>query len=81
MLGRLRMGIDDWIVAYLDLFESVFAGPRTRFHLLSPLKIRARFDRRKLQKAVQSIVVMSGLSGEASLKDEEAECRVSAPPI
>ncbi|MCJ1393483.1 hypothetical protein MMC18_006358 [Xylographa bjoerkii] len=80
MLGRLKMGVDDCIKAYLDLFESVFAKPRYHFRLFPP-KIRSRFDNRKLQEAVQRIVVMSGLSGEASLKDEEAECRVSYVPL
>ena len=76
MLGRLRMGIDDCIKAYLDLLELVFAKPRSLLHLYSPLKIHARFDQRKLQKAVQEIVVMSGLPEEALLKDTEADCRV-----
>lgn len=76
MLGRLRMGIDECIRAYLELFKPVFAKPRPLFHLYSSLKIRARYDQRRLQEAVREIVVMSGLPEEALLKDPEADCRV-----
>ena len=76
MLGRLRMGVDDCIRAYLDLFESVFVKPRSLLHLYSPLKIHAKFDQRKLQEAVRKMVVMSGLPRDELLKDPEADCRV-----
>ena len=76
MLGRLRMGIDECIRAYLEFFEHVFAKPRSLFHLYSPLKIHAQYDQRKLQEAAREIVVMSGLPEEALLKDPEADCRV-----
>ena len=76
MLGRLRMGIDECIRAYLALFEPVFAKPRSIVSLYFPLKVYARYDQRKLREAVREIVIMSGLPEEALLKDPEADCRV-----
>ena len=50
MLGRLRMGIDDCIRVYLELFETVFTELAFS-HSLSPFQVPAAIDRWRLHEA------------------------------
>lgn len=75
MLGRLRMGINECIDAYLSLSDRVFRKKRHRVTIKG--EIQGRFDSDELARAVKEIVKRQGLQEDALLKDApDAGCRV-----
>ncbi|EON65801.1 hypothetical protein W97_05040 [Coniosporium apollinis CBS 100218] len=75
MLGRLRMGINECIDAYLSLSDRVFRKKRHRVTMKG--QIQGRFDSDELARAVKEIVKRQGLQEDALLKDApDASCKV-----
>ncbi|KAK2014984.1 phospholipase, patatin family protein [Colletotrichum eremochloae] len=77
MLGLLEMDVDECIAAYTKLIREVF---NTKLHR-SPVgitgKVQARFDSKKLQAAVEAVLVNKGVSVTRRLKDGlERGCKV-----
>lgn len=75
MLGRLNMGVDECIDAYLQLSDMVFH--KKRHGVTWKGKIQGRFDSDELEWAVKQIVRGRGLQDDALLKDAPyASCKV-----
>jgi hypothetical protein len=75
MLGRLKMGIDECIAAYMSLSDRVFRKKRHRVTVKG--NIQGRFDAEELALAVKEVVRKQGLHEDALLKDSpEAVCKV-----
>lgn len=75
MLGRLKMGIDDCINAYLSLSEQVFQKKRHRVSIKG--NIQGRFDSEVLVQAVKEVVTAQGFNADTLLKDEsDNACKV-----
>ncbi|RKK08777.1 hypothetical protein BFJ65_g16440 [Fusarium oxysporum f. sp. cepae] len=75
MLGRLRMTVDECIVAYTSLSNMVFKKKRHRSKINGQLQ--GRFDATALEQAVKKILVENGHHEEALLKDSsDGACKV-----
>ncbi|OCL05393.1 FabD/lysophospholipase-like protein [Glonium stellatum] len=75
MLGRLRMSIDECIVAYLSLSDRVFQKKRHRVTIKG--NIQERFSSEELTRAVKEVIKEQGLQENVLLKDApEAACKV-----
>lgn len=75
MLGRLKMGIDECINAYLTLSGDIFRQKRHRVTVKG--KIQGRFDSDELERAVKKIIKQQGLDENILLKDApDAACKV-----
>lgn len=75
MLGRLRMTVDECIVAYTSLSNMVFEKKRHRSKINGQLQ--GRFDATALEQAVKKILVENGHHEEALLKDSsDGACKV-----
>jgi len=75
MLGRLKMGIDECIDAYLHLSDRIFQKKRHKVAVKS--KIQCRFDSDELEWAVKEVITKHGLQEDALLKDiSNAACKV-----
>jgi predicted acylesterase/phospholipase RssA len=75
MLGRLRMTVDECIVAYTSLSNKVFEKKRHRSKINGQLQ--GRFDAAALEQAVKQILVDNGHDEEALLKDSsDGACKV-----
>lgn len=75
MLGRLKMGVDECIDAYLSLSDQIFRKKRHRVTVKG--KIQGRFDSDELARAVKEVIQSLGLQEDALLKDvPEATCKV-----
>ncbi|KAG7410244.1 Phospholipase A I [Fusarium oxysporum f. sp. raphani] len=75
MLGRLRMTVDECIVAYTSLSNMVFEKKRHRSKINGQLQ--GRFDATALEQAVKKILVENGHDEEALLKDSsDGACKV-----
>ncbi|KAI0875593.1 acyl transferase/acyl hydrolase/lysophospholipase [Hypoxylon argillaceum] len=76
MLGRLRMGIDECIDAYVALSDDVFKKRRHRLTLKG--KIQGRFDKLALEKAIKLILVQHGFNENELLRDNsDSVCKVA----
>ncbi len=76
MLGRLEMDVDQCIVAYSSLAESVFGEKKSRLQFNIKGKVKAQFDSAKLEKAIRKTIKDSGISETALLNDgTERGCR------
>lgn len=80
MLGRLRMGIQEAIDAYLELAQDVFQEG-TRSHILpkflGALMGKHRFSGEKLAKAVKHLArTKTGRPDTAFFDAQEDQCRV-----
>lgn len=62
MLGRLEMDVDQCILAYSGLTESVFGQKKTFFPFSIWGNVKARFDSAKLEKAIQKTILETGIS-------------------
>ncbi|EAW07001.1 uncharacterized protein ACLA_087040 [Aspergillus clavatus NRRL 1] len=75
MLGRLKMDVDQCIDAYYRLSKQAFT--RKSFF---PVTIRggfnARFDSKKLEQALKTVIAEQGLDEDALLQDPDASCHV-----
>jgi hypothetical protein len=80
MLGRLKMGIDECIDAYVSLSDRVFQKKRHRVTIKG--NNQGRFDSDELERAVKEVIekrVISGqqLKSDTLLKDtDNAGCKV-----
>ena len=75
MLGRLKMGIDDCINAYLSLSDRIFQ--KKRHHVTIKGNIQGRFDSHELSRAVKEVVTAQELQEDALLKDvSDDACKV-----
>jgi len=73
MLGRLRMTVDECIVAYTSLSDRVFEKKSHRVNIKGKLQ---GWDVAELERAIKQILRDRGLNENALLKDVEAPCRV-----
>ncbi|RKK71143.1 hypothetical protein BFJ68_g18355 [Fusarium oxysporum] len=79
MLGRLRMTVDECIVAYTSLSNMVFEKKRHRSKINGQLQ--GRFDATALEQSVKKILVENGHDEEALLKDSsDGACKVHGVP-
>lgn len=69
MLGRLEMNVDQCILAYIGLAETVFGQKKSRFPFSIKGKVKAQFDSDKLEKAIRKTILDSGISETALLND------------
>ncbi|KAG7415776.1 Nephrocystin-3 [Fusarium oxysporum f. sp. rapae] len=75
MLGRLRMTVDECIVAYTSLSNKVFEKKSRRVKINGQLQ--GRFDAAALEQAVKQTLVDRGHSKDALLKDSfDGACKV-----
>ena len=75
MLGRLKMGIDECIDAYLSLSKRVFEKKAHRINIMG--KLQGRFDSIELERSIKDTIIQCGLASETLLKDElNASCKV-----
>ncbi len=75
MLGRLKLSIDECVVAYLSLSDRVFEKKRHRVTVRG--SIQGRFDSKELELAVKEVITKQGLDKDALLKDvSENTCKV-----
>jgi hypothetical protein len=78
MLGRLKMGVNECIPAYLSLSERVFRKTsKTERWARFKRKVQVRSSSQELTQAVREIVKQQGLPEDALLKDaSDAGCKV-----
>jgi len=62
MLGRLEMDVDECIVAYSGLAETVFGEKLSSFPFNFKGKVKSRFDSAKLEAAVLKVIKHGGAS-------------------
>jgi hypothetical protein len=75
MLGRLRMTVDDCILAYTRLSNKVFEKKSHRVSIKG--KLQGRFDAAELERAVKQILVDRGFDEDTLFKDSpDAPCKV-----
>ena len=83
MLGRLEMKVEQCILAYSDLAESVFFFGQKKASLPFNIwgNVKARFDSTKLDKATQKTILESGISETSLFSDgNKRECRAYVSP-
>lgn len=73
MLGRLQMDVDECILAYTELCDTVFRKTRHRIKVNGT--VQARFDTATLERAIKDIIA-SKLQEDELLKDSTSRCRV-----
>jgi len=66
LLGRLQMDVDACITAYSKLAGDVFRKKKWTF----PLTTRGKFDTKRLETAVKSILKERGISEDALFNDQ-----------
>jgi patatin-like phospholipase/acyl hydrolase len=74
MLGRLRMTVDECIVAYTSLSDKVFEKKSHRVKING--KLQGRFDAAALEVGIKQILQDRGLGEDELLKDVDAVCKV-----
>ncbi|KAH0566004.1 hypothetical protein GP486_000595 [Trichoglossum hirsutum] len=80
MLGRLRMGVDECISAYIDLSPKIF----TKLHHRLKLKghVQGRFDHKAIEDGVKTLLVERGLDKDALLLEKfDSPCKTWVTPI
>jgi hypothetical protein len=76
MLGRLEMDVDQCILAYSDLAETVFGKKLSHLPFNIQGKVKAQFDSAKLEKAIRKTIRDSGISETELLNSgTERGCR------
>ncbi|GFF55509.1 hypothetical protein CNMCM6936_005638 [Aspergillus lentulus] len=75
MLGRLKMDVDQCIDAYVRLSKQAFTR-KNYIPVTLRGNFRARFDTKKLEEALKTVVVEQGLDEDALLWDPDTSCRV-----
>jgi patatin-like phospholipase/acyl hydrolase len=81
MLGRLKMTIEECIIAYLQISREVFQPRRRSLNFLGKandaLKVRGRFNSDALKKGIKRVVIQAGEDADAKLKvEDQPKCRV-----
>lgn len=69
MLGRLEMDIDQCIIAYTSLAETVFGVKKGLLPFNIKGKVKSQFDSTKLEKAIRKTIKDSGISETGLLND------------
>jgi predicted acylesterase/phospholipase RssA len=69
MLGRLEMGVDECLLAYTELMESVFSEKISNVPMDWSGNIRSQYDSRKLKLAVENVIERCGLSPTDPMSD------------
>ncbi|KGO58344.1 Acyl transferase/acyl hydrolase/lysophospholipase [Penicillium expansum] len=69
MLGRLEMGVDDCVLAYTELMESVFSEKINNVPVDWSGKIVSQYDSNKLKKAIENVITRAGLSPTDLMND------------
>jgi predicted acylesterase/phospholipase RssA len=62
MLGRLEMDIDECILAYTELMESVFSQKINKVPVDWSGNILSQYDSKKLKAAIENVITRAGLS-------------------
>ncbi|GFF30788.1 calcium-independent phospholipase A2-gamma [Aspergillus udagawae] len=75
MLGRLKMDVDQCIDAYVRLSRQAFTR-KNYIPVTLRGNFRARFNTKKLEQALKTVVVEQGLDEDALLQDPDTSCRV-----
>jgi len=76
MLGRLRMSVDECIVAYTRLSSRVFQKKHAMPVTIRG-KVKARYSSKELQCAIEDVVEANNLDRNALLKDTSPQaCKV-----
>lgn len=77
MLGRLKMDIDECIVAYNELTRTVFEKQSSWFPVSGTFQNRPQFDSARLESAVKRVIT-SHCESESDLFNDQVErsCRV-----
>ena len=77
MLGRLEMDVDDCILAYSKLMESMFAKKSSWSLEGWTGEIKAQFDSTRLKSAIEEAITHQGIPKTSLLNDEQARgCKV-----
>ena len=75
MLGRLRMGVQECINAYIRLADKVFRKTRHRVDL--KFNVQGRFDHETLESVIKEVIISAGYPGDALLRDDSLKpCKV-----
>ncbi|KAJ5676382.1 Acyl transferase/acyl hydrolase/lysophospholipase [Penicillium majusculum] len=61
MLGRLEMGVEECILAYTELMESVFSEKINNVPVDWSGNIVSQYDSKKLKKAIENVILRAGL--------------------
>ncbi|KGO76027.1 Acyl transferase/acyl hydrolase/lysophospholipase [Penicillium italicum] len=69
MLGRLEMGVEECILAYTELMESVFSEKISKVPVDWSGKIISQYDSKKLKKAIETVITRAGLSPTDLMND------------
>ncbi|OQD93316.1 hypothetical protein PENSOL_c033G04096 [Penicillium solitum] len=69
MLGRLEMGVEECILAYTELMESVFSEKISSVPVDWSGKIVSQYDSKKLKKAIENVIIRAGLSPTDLMND------------
>lgn len=69
MLGRLEMGVDECILAYTELMESVFSEKINNVPVDWSGKIVSQYDSKKLKNAIENVITRAGLSPTDLMND------------
>jgi hypothetical protein len=77
MLGRLEMGIDECILAYTQLINSVFGEKVNNIPVDWSGKIRPQYDSQRLKAAIQNVIEKAGAAPNDLMDDgAHRQCRV-----
>ncbi|KAJ5521113.1 Acyl transferase/acyl hydrolase/lysophospholipase [Penicillium fimorum] len=69
MLGRLEMGVDECILAYTELMQSVFSEKINNVPVDWSGKIVSQYDSNKLKKAIEKVITRAGSSPTDLMND------------
>jgi predicted acylesterase/phospholipase RssA len=69
MLGRLEMGVDECIVAYTELMESVFSEKINNVPVDWRGNIVSQYDSKRLKRAIENVIIRAGLSPTDPMND------------
>lgn len=69
MLGRLEMGVDECILAYTELMESVFSEKINNVPVDWSGNIKSQYDSKKLKRAIENVIRRVGLSPADPMDD------------
>lgn len=68
MLGRLKMDIDECILAYSELMRTIFDN---KLSWLPKLQTGSQFDSAKLESAIKRVITSHGASETALFNDKD----------
>jgi patatin-like phospholipase/acyl hydrolase len=82
MLGRMRLTVDECIMAYSELAPDAFTKVHHRIKLRNG-ETQGRFDHVALEKGIKSLLKTYGMDPESLLKEpeEDSSCKVSVPVV